>query len=90
MENDEIAKLQREFEEAWQLIDAIRTGAVDALAINKNGDKPQIFTLQGADHSYRILVEKMNEGAIVLNEDGLILYSNKSIAQFWEFLYTNL
>ncbi len=81
MQNEEIIKLQKDLEEALELIDAIRTGAIDALAVN-NSDGPQIFTLKGADLSYRMLVEKMNEGALILNKEGLILYSNYSVSNF--------
>ncbi|MBC7391298.1 MAG: PAS domain-containing protein [Opitutaceae bacterium] len=81
MLDEEIIKLQKDLEEALELIDAIRTGAIDALAVN-NSDGPQIFTLKGADLSYRMLVEKMNEGALILNKEGLILYSNTSISNF--------
>lgn len=81
MNDDEITKLQQELEEARELIEAIRSGAVDALAVNGH-DGPQIFTLKSADQAYRLLVEKMNEGAMMLNREGLILYSNSSVANF--------
>ncbi|WP_022825849.1 ATP-binding protein [Hymenobacter norwichensis] len=75
-ENEE---LRHRLQEAEDLIYAVRTGAVDALAI-QSPDGPRIFTLQGADESYRTLVEQMNEGAILLNQDGTILYCNACLA----------
>jgi PAS domain S-box-containing protein len=75
-ENEE---LRYRLQEAEDLIHAVRTGAVDALAI-QSPDGPRIFTLQGADESYRTLVEQMNEGAILLNQDGTILYCNACLA----------
>lgn len=71
--------LRQKLAEAEELIDAIRTGAVDALAVHGD-DGPQIFTLRSADHTYRMLVEKMNEGALTLNKEGIILYCNSQFA----------
>ncbi|MDO1451337.1 PAS domain S-box protein [Rhodocytophaga aerolata] len=77
-ENLEASEQKRQ--ESEEIIEAIRTGAVDALTIGGEAG-PQIFTLQGADHTYRILIEEMNEGALTLNEQALILYSNACFAQ---------
>jgi hypothetical protein len=61
-ENEE---LRHQLLEAEELIHAIRTGAVDALAV-QGPEGPRIFTLQGADQGYRTLIEQMNEGAVLL------------------------
>jgi PAS domain S-box-containing protein len=42
-----------------------------------------VFTLQGAEHPYRLLVESIEEGAATLSDDGTVLYSNKSFAAFF-------
>ncbi len=61
---------------------AIRNGEVDALLVSgNNGDR--IFTLEGADHPYRILVQEMHEGTVTLDPGGVILYAN---AQFGSML----
>ena len=68
-------ELQARLEEAEELIGAIRQGSIDALMI----DAPQgsrVYTLEGADQPYRIFVENMNEGAVTLSFDGIILYAN--------------
>jgi two-component system, NarL family, sensor kinase len=53
---------------------------VDALVTaGKNG--PQVFTLEGADHAYRVLIESMNEGALTLTTDTTILYANQCFAR---------
>ncbi|UPL50464.1 sensor histidine kinase [Hymenobacter sublimis] len=75
-ENEE---LRQQLLEAEELITAIRTGAVDALAV-QSSDGPRIFTLQSADQSYRTLIEQMNEGALLLSQDATILYGNASLA----------
>src|SRR5689334_25375373 len=67
----------QELEETFQAID---TGRVDAVVVNRaTGD--QVFTLSGAEHPYRVLVETMNEGAGTLDRDGTILYANASFAR---------
>ncbi len=42
---------------------------------------PQVFTLQGAEHAYRVLIESMNEGALTLTADKMILYANQCFAR---------
>jgi two-component system, OmpR family, phosphate regulon sensor histidine kinase PhoR len=75
-ENDE---LRMQLEEANDTIQAIRTGQVDAFIVQgENGN--QLYTLKTADQTYRVFIEKMNEGAVTLNRDGLILYSNSRFA----------
>ncbi len=61
--------------EAEQTIKAIRGGEVDALVISEAGEE-RIFTLKGADLGYRILVESINEGALVFALDDSIYYCN--------------
>ena len=67
--------LRLQLEEAHDAINAIRTGKVDALIVQ--GDNGQeLYTLKSADRTYRVFIEKMSEGAVTLNPDGTILYSN--------------
>ncbi|UFS69969.1 GAF domain-containing protein [Geomonas sp. RF6] len=71
--------LSRRLEEAEQILEAIRNGAVDAVVVHApEGDK--IYTLQGAEHPYRVLVETMKEGAAIVGPDGKILYCNRRLA----------
>lgn len=79
----EVAELRLRLEEAEQALEAIRTGGAESLVVQgTNG--PRIFSLEGADHSYRILVEAMNEGAATLGENGTILYCNTRFAEMLE------
>ncbi len=80
-ENEE---LRQQLREAEELIVAVRTGAVDALAI-QGADGPRIFTLEGADQSYRMLVEQMNEGALLLSLDGTVVYCNSALAELLRY-----
>lgn len=70
-----IAELKAQLYEANNIIDAIKEGAVDALIVNKDG-VPNVYSLETADYTYRLLIEKMGEGALSVSEEGLILYCN--------------
>ena len=72
-------ELRLQLEEANDAIEAIRTGQVDALVVNI-GDGHQLYTLKTADQTYRVFIEKMNEGAVTINREGLVLYSNTKFA----------
>ena len=75
----EIEELKSRLSEAEDTLEAIRTGAVDALVISdEQGEK--IFSLQSIDYSYRILVENMNEGAVILDKDGVIVFTNQAFS----------
>jgi PAS domain S-box-containing protein len=72
---DEIEELRVRLQEAEDTLSAIRSGEVDALIIN-GPDGEQVFTLKGADHAYRVIVEQMAEAALTLSLDGTVLYCN--------------
>jgi PAS domain S-box-containing protein len=73
-------ELRRRLEEAEDTLRAIRGGEIDGLVVQA-GQGRQVFTLRGADESYRTLVEAMNEGALVLARHGTILYANKRFSE---------
>ena len=73
-------RLRGRLDEAEATLAAIRNGEVDALVVaGPQGD--QIFTLSGADRSYRILVEEMHQGAVTLDRDGIALFCNRRLAE---------
>ena len=77
IENEE---LQARLQELEDTLEAIRSGAVDAIVTSgPAGD--QVYTLEGADHAYHMMVESMNEGAVTLLPDGTILYGNRQFGQ---------
>jgi PAS domain S-box-containing protein len=79
----ELEELRQRLQEAEETLEAIRSGEVDALVVSgPAGEK--VFTLEGAEHPYRVLVESMNEGAISLSLDGTILYCNSAFARLIE------
>jgi len=66
--------------EAEETLDAIRNGEADGLVI-AGPEGQQVFTLQGAQEPYRLLIEQMSEGALTLSRDGVILYANQTFAE---------
>ncbi len=93
-EKPDILNLQREIEtlrqekmelvsrlgETEETLRAIQSGEVDALVVSTSqGD--QVFTLKGADHSFKVLIENMSEGAVIKAKEGVILYANKGFAR---------
>src|SRR3954447_2863889 len=76
----EVQGLQARLLEAEETLRAIRRGEVDALVVEGPRGE-QIYTLRGADHSYRIFLEAMHEGAATLTAGGVILYCNRRFAE---------
>jgi PAS domain S-box-containing protein len=75
----DLADLKMRLQETEETLAAIHSGAVDAIVVSGTaGD--QVYTLQGADQSYRLLVESINEGTVTLSGEGTILYSNRQFA----------
>jgi diguanylate cyclase (GGDEF)-like protein/PAS domain S-box-containing protein len=74
------AELRARLTEAEQTLDAIRHGEVDALVVS-GVNREQIFTLVGVDIAYRLLVEDMREGALMVTLTGLVSYCNRFFAR---------
>ena len=70
-----------EFDDAAETIDAIHHGHVDAVVVIKGAEGPQVIMLEGADKPYRVLVERMSEGALTVGPDGSILYRNGRVSE---------
>jgi PAS domain S-box-containing protein len=77
----EIETLREELREARETLEAIRTGAADALVISRNG-KDVVYTLENADKPFRIFLEEMQEGAVTVDQTGLVVYANRRFADF--------
>ena len=76
----EIGELRARLAESDETLRAIRAGEVDAV-VTAGKAGLQVFTLQGADHGYRALIESMNEGALTLTADKTIIYANACFAR---------
>jgi two-component sensor histidine kinase/PAS domain-containing protein len=66
--------------EAEETIEAIHGGNVDAVVV-QSPDGPRVFMLEGADQPYRMLVERMSDGALTLGPDNAILYANRRLSE---------
>lgn len=73
---DELSQLQASLKESQETLEAIRNVEVDAIVVTGN----RVYSLAGAEHPYRIYVEQMQEGAVTVAADGLILYCNQKFA----------
>ena len=71
--------LRKRLQEAEQTLQAIRTGEVDAIVVG-GPDGDRVFTLAGADHDYRVLMDEMSEGVATLGSGGLVSYCNARFA----------
>jgi len=71
----EVASLRDRLEEAEAIIAAIGSGSADAIAMETSAGV-SVFTLQGSEHPYRVMVETMSEGSVTVAPDGLVLYCN--------------
>lgn len=77
---EEFSRVNERLQEAQNTLDAIQSGAVDAVLVNGVSGS-QVYSLVGADQRFRIYVEQMQEGAITASQDGLILYCNRRFAE---------
>jgi PAS domain S-box-containing protein len=73
-------KTQARLQELEETLRAIHQGEVDAVVISAP-EGNRIYTLQGADHPFRVMVEAINEGAATLAGGGLVLYANGRFAE---------
>jgi len=77
IENEELHSRLIETEE---ILIAIRSGEVDAIVVSgTKGD--QVYSINSAETPYRTFIEEMNEGAITLTKEGIILYCNQRFAE---------
>lgn len=75
-----VTRLRARLTEARETLRAIRTGEVDAV-LGTGRRSARVFTLDGAEQAYRVLIESMNEGALTLTADKTVLYANRCFAR---------
>jgi PAS domain S-box-containing protein len=72
--------LWERLDEAEQTIEAIRHGQVDAVVV-QGSRGPQVYKLEGPDQPFRTFVERMQQGALSVSCDDVILYCNTAFAE---------
>ncbi len=75
--------IRARLEEAEETLWAIRNHEVDALVV-EGPDGDQVYTLNGAEHPYSVLVETMSEGALTMTPDGAVLYCKNQFSELVE------
>ena len=75
----ELEQTRMELYGANATIDAIRNGEVDALVVEMEKGH-ELFAIKSLNQTYRLFIEKMNEGAVTINKEGTILYGNSEFA----------
>lgn len=75
----ELDQLETRLHEAQETLEAIRSGEVDAVVVS-GPHGSQVYSLSSVERPYRVYVESMQEGAVTLSADGLILYCNQRFA----------
>jgi PAS domain S-box-containing protein len=65
-----------EEDEAGATVDAIRTGAVDALVVGGE----QVVLLDSAQRFYQAAVDRMQQGVVIIGPQGEIVYANQRMA----------
>jgi PAS domain S-box-containing protein len=66
--------------EAEATLQAIRQGSVDAFVVEEP-EGHRVYTLEGADLPYSVLVERMQQGAAMIDAQGAILYCNPGLGE---------
>ncbi len=72
--------LRQQLAEAQETLRAIQHGEVDALVVS-TPEGEQVYSITGAEKPYRVLIEEMKEGAVMLSENNIILYCNIGFAE---------
>ena len=78
IENDE---LHSRLTETIEALSAIQRGDVDAILVSGTKGE-QVYSISSAETPYRTFIEEMNEGAVTLSREGIIIYCNQRFADF--------
>jgi len=79
--SDEAAALiEQRLAVAEETLRALRAGEADAIVMDSRQGEQVIYTLETQDRPYRRLVERMSEGAALVDADGTVVYANQWLA----------
>jgi PAS domain S-box-containing protein len=76
----EIQELRRQLEEAEEILSAIRYDQIDAVVV-LGPEGHQVHLLRRDNRNYRILVETICEGTVVMTREGSIFFCNSRFAE---------
>jgi len=76
----EIQELRRRLEEAEEILNAIRYDRIDAVVV-LGPEGHRVHLLRRDNRSYRILVETICEGTVVMTREGSIFFCNSRFAE---------
>jgi PAS domain S-box-containing protein len=74
------ALIEQRLAVAEETLRAIRAGEADAILLDSHQGEQQVYTLETEDRPYRRLVERMSEGAALVDADGRVAYANQWLA----------
>jgi PAS domain S-box-containing protein len=77
----DLADLVQQIAYLQEALTAISSGGVDAVVLG-SPENEQVYTITNADRPYRVIVERMGEGAATVSEPGVILFANPRLAEF--------
>jgi len=74
-----LAEVSARLNEAEETLRAIQSGEADVV-VSSGSKGVQVLEQEGAERTYRLLIESMNEGALTMTQGGMILYCNSCFA----------
>lgn len=77
----DLADLVQQIAYLQEALTAIGSGGVDAVVLG-SPENEQVYAITNADRPYRVIVERMGEGAATISERGVILFANPKLAEF--------
>lgn len=76
----QIDDLRLRREEVEETLRQIRKGGVDAVVVREKS-RERIYAIRDAEHVYRFLIESVEQGAVLLDREGTILFLNGRFAR---------
>lgn len=67
-------------EEVEETLRQIRKGGVDAVVVREKS-REQIYAIRDGEHAYRFLIESIEQGAVLLDPKGVLVFMNERFAR---------
>lgn len=79
-DDEELVRLRTRLDELEEALAAVAEGQADGLVVGAPGAE-RVVSLSGVDLPYRIMVERLGDGAATLARDGTVLVANTAFAR---------